>query len=148
MADFALHKPAVPHRNDAIALHTGIIRFLREGLLSLKRHMLCALLVIASSTAAFAANDGVPTSAPGSTPGTTQSAGPALPQAGTNAQTDAPGTRACRHANAKSRPQLTPEQKAQRKAARQAMHTEQAPQGAAQGIPKAHKPHPAKSPVC
>ena len=66
------------------------------------------------------------------------------------AELDVPGTRACRQAKAKakSHSQLTPEQKAQRKAARQAMHTEQAPQGAAQAIPKAHKPHPAKSPVC
>ena len=68
--------------------------------MSLKQHMLCALLVFASSTAAWAANDGVHNPAAD----TTQGAIPATPQAGTNPQTGAP---ACRQAKGKSRPQLT-----------------------------------------
>lgn len=116
--------------------------------MSSTRHMLCTLLVMASSallgSAALAANDGVPGPASEATPG----AAPAAPQAGTNPQTGAPGTRTCRQAKAKSRPQLTPEQRAQRKAARQAMHAQHATQGTAQGIPQAHKPRHAKLPLC
>ncbi len=99
--------------------------------------MLCALLVMASSTAAFAANDGVPTATPGGPPDTTQGAVPAPLQTG-----------ACRQAKAKSRPQLTAEQKAERKAARQVMQAQHATQGTAHGIPQAHKPRPAKLPLC
>lgn len=110
--------------------------------------MLCALLVMASSTAAFAANDGVPTASPGVPPDSTQSTVPAPPQAGARASTDAPGSRTCRQAKAQSRPQLTPEQKAQRKAARQAMRAQHAAEGTAQGIPHTHKPRPTKLPLC
>jgi hypothetical protein len=110
--------------------------------------MLCALLVMASSTAAFAVNDGVPTAPPSVPPDSTRSAVPAPPQAGAKASTDAPGTRTCRQAKAKSRPQLTPEQKAQRKAARQAMRAQHATEGTAPGIPYAHKPRPTKLPLC
>jgi len=116
--------------------------------MSLKKTILCAVLVLASSTAALAANDGVPNRAPAGTADTAPGAVPAAPQAGTHERADAPGTRSCRQAKAKSRPQLSPEQKAQRKAARQAMHAENAPEGTARGTPKSHKPHPAKAPIC
>jgi hypothetical protein len=99
--------------------------------------MLCALLVMASSTAAFAANDGAPTATPVGPPDTTQGAVPTPQQTG-----------ACRQAKAKSRPQLTAEQKAERKAARQVMQAPHATQGSTQGIPQAHKPRPAKLPLC
>ena len=99
--------------------------------------MLCALLVMASSTAAFAANDGAPTATPVGPPDTTQGAVPTPQQTG-----------ACRQAKAKSRPQLTAEQKAQRMAARQAMRAQHATEGTAPGIPYAHKPRPTKLPLC
>lgn len=100
--------------------------------MSLKRYILCVGLVMASCNGALAANDGVPAPAP----------------AGTRERTDKPGTSDCRQAKAKSHPQLTPEQKAQRKAAQQAMRAQKAPQGTAEGTAKAHKPRPAKAPLC
>ena len=116
------------------------MRYCWRVLLSTTRHMLCTLLVMASTatlgTAALAANDGVPSAAPA----TPQSASPAAPQASSNPQTATPDTRTCRQAKAKSRPQLTPEQRAQRKAARQAAID--------QGITQAHKPRRAKLPLC
>lgn len=125
-----------------------MVGYLREGLLSLKRYILCVGLVMASCSGALAANDGVPAGAPAGTADTAQGAVPAPAQAGTSERTDAPGTRTCRQAKAKSRPQLTPEQKAQRKAARQAMHAGKTSEGVAQGTSKAHKPRPAKAPLC
>lgn len=105
--------------------------------------MLCAVLVLASSTAALAANDGVPTGSAAGAADVTPGAVAGPPQAG--AKTVAPGTRACRQA--KARPQLTLEQKAQHKAARQARQAQQAAEGTAQ-VAKAHKPRPPKLPLC
>ena len=110
------------------------------GFLMSLRHMLCAFLVVASTTSAMAANDGVPTtesgaqpSASGTTPGAVAS--PAPNQAGT---TTAPGAPACRQAKAKQ--PLTAEEKARRKA----LHAQQVAQGS---VPVA-KPHRAKLPLC
>lgn len=114
-----------------------IIQSLREKLLSLKRHVLGTLLAMVSSTAALAANDGIPTPPPGGMADTTQ--GPA---------TTAPPAGACRKAKVKSGSQLTPEQKAQRKAARQAMHGHPASQDSAQETTRTHEPRPAKLPLC
>jgi hypothetical protein len=96
--------------------------------------MLCVLLVMVSSTPALAANDGISTATPDGTVETTQGVVSPPPQTG-----------ACRQAKARSRPQLTPEQKAQRRAERQAQH---ATPGTDQRTAKAHKPRPAKLPLC
>ena len=104
------------------------------------RHMLCAFLVVASTTSAMAANDGVPTTESGAqppAPGTTSGpvASPAPNQAGV---TTPPGARACRQAKAKQ--PLTAEEKARRKALRA--------QQVAQGSAPVAKPHHAKLPLC
>ena len=104
------------------------------------RHMLCAFLVVASTTSAMAANDGVPTTESGaqpSAPGTTSGpvASPAPNQTGVITP---PGAPACRQAKAKQ--PLTAEEKARRKALRA--------QQVAQGITPAVKPHRSKVPVC
>lgn len=102
------------------------------------RILLCALLVVASSTSAMAANDGLPNAAPVSPPvgqpqGGQPQGGP--PRVGTDVQ---PGAPACRQA--RPRPQLTAEEKARRKALRA--------QRAAQGMTQAAKPHAARLPPC
>lgn len=125
-----------------------MLRWLRERLLSLKRYILCVGLVMASCTGALAANDGVPTGAPAGPADTPQGAVPAPAQTGARERTDASGSRDCRQAKAKAHPRLTQEQKAQRKAAQQAMRDPEAPEGAARGATKVHKPRPAKAPLC
>ena len=120
--------------------------------MSSTRHVLCTLLVMASTagfaTAALAANAGVPSAVPDAT----QGVAPGASKTGPNPQAGISGTRACREAKGKSRPQLTAEQKAQRKAARQAMRAQHAAQGTTQGtgqgVMHAHKPKQARLPVC
>ena len=87
------------------------------------RILLCALLVMASTTSVMAANDGLSNTAP------------AQPQAGAGVQ---PGAPTCRQATAKV--PLTAEQRAQRKALKA--------QRAAHGPAHVAKPHAAKLPLC
>ena len=93
------------------------------------RILLCALLLVASSTSVMAANDGAPNA--------TTNTAPAPPTISPQSQ---PGAPTCRKASTKPRPQLTADQIAARKALRA--------QRAAQGMTHVAKPHAARLPLC
>jgi hypothetical protein len=95
------------------------------------KHMLCALLLMAASSSAMAANDGAPTTDSGS-PGQSGAVTPGPAGTATPAPT-------CRQAS-KPKRQLTAEEKARRKALRA--------EKAAMGITPVAKPHKPKLPLC